>query len=1036
MSVLDQFLAPFVKMAKQPLESFIFLETADDKQTLVAEDGSLVSLIRVDGSRQIIGAREYANILEQGTMKLGSRFDRPGYALQVVYIRNPDRIGRELRSMIRPARQAAEGVGLEMDDLMDERVRNLRNYLAWEECYFVLWTRASALSKTEAKKERKNRQERNKNWFVAAESQRPTAALDLLRTRHRSYVASMASSLSEMGIQNAVLEVHDALRAIRGSMFPGRISDGWQACLPGDPIPPRAPRSTNDYSDVLWPPLRHQLCTYDAEVKGPGVVRIANRLWSAVDVTLPPADATPFPVLLARYVDADIPFRISFLIEGGGAAAVQMKSFLASMLAFTNSTNAQIKHSIESLQALAKDEAVVKLRMSAATWAPEGHMDLIEDRAAVLAQGLESWGYCQVSQVSGDPLDEVMSSVPGIACASTAPEAIAPLTEVLKLLPWQRPSSPFLKGSIFFRSPDGKIWPYQTGSRLTTTWFDLIFAQPGAGKSVLMNSLNLGTVLTPGVSMLPYVAIIDIGPSSAGLISLMKDALPPSRAHEVNAYRVQMSSDYAINPFDTQLGARKPLPDERSYLIELLTMLSTPPGQDRPYDGIPQLAGLVVDEMFRWRSDTEANAEARPYLPRVDREVDEILEKHNLIPRPDAMWWDVVDQLFDQGLTHAATLAQRYAVPTLSDAVTAARRPQIESLLKETSIGSSSENVIHAFERMISSSIRELPLLAGVTKFDIGETHVCSLDLMDVSPQGDEGADRQTAIMYMLARHVLVRNWWINEESVKKTLDEKYRPYHENKFRKIKETPKRLCYDEFHRTSKSRSVRSQVVRDVREGRKWGVQIVLSSQLLKDFDDDMVDLATGVWILGAAISDSAVQEAQNRFSLTDTAVWIMRNRLTGPRSSGAPALFVLGTNEGRYEQHLINTLGPIELWALSTSAEDVALRGRLYKRLGASRARRALAANFSGGSARDEIKRRIDAYAEAGETKKATTSFITDEIADEIVSMMTSEALEALGGEDEEVSETRQTETAAPLERENKTEAVLHEGDEAASTEVI
>ena len=44
--------------------------------------------------------------------------------------------------------------------------------------------------------------------------------------------------------------------------------------------------------------------------------------------------------------------------------------------------------------------------------------------------------------------------------------------------------------------------------------------------------------------------------------------------------------------------------------------------------------------------------------------------------------------------------------------------------------------------------------------------------------------------------------------------------------------------------------------------------------------------------------------------------------------------LLSTNEGRYEQHLINTLGPIELWALSTSAEDVTLRTRLYEKVGA------------------------------------------------------------------------------------------------------
>lgn len=157
------------------------------------------------------------------------------------------------------------------------------------------------------------------------------------------------------------------------------------------------------------------------------------------------------------------------------------------------------------------------------------------------------------------------------------------------------------------RTPDGKIWPYQTGSALTTTWFDLVFAQPGGGKSVLLNTLNLGTCLTPGLQQLPFVAVIDIGPSSSGLISLIKEALPSSRAHEASYYRLQMSHEFAVNPFDTQLGCRHPLPEERSYLVELLSLLCTPPGHEKPYDGIQQLAGMVVDEMFRWRDDKAAS---------------------------------------------------------------------------------------------------------------------------------------------------------------------------------------------------------------------------------------------------------------------------------------------------------------------------------------------------------------------------------------------------------------------------------------------
>jgi intracellular multiplication protein IcmB len=167
---------------------------------------------------------------------------------------------------------------------------------------------------------------------------------------------------------------------------------------------------------------------------------------------------------------------------------------------------------------------------------------------------------------------------------------------------------------------------------------------------------------------------------------------------------------------------------------------------------------------------------------------------------------------------------------------------------------------------------------------------------MDVAPQGDEIADRQTSIMYMLARHVLVRSWWMGMESLQ-FVPEKYRPYHESRLRDIAESPKRLGYDEFHRTSSSSSVRGQIIRDVREGRKRGVQIILASQLLDDFSQDMIDLATGVWVLGTAISDAAVENVRERFGLSETARDIIRYNLTGPKASGAPALFCSGYDRG-------------------------------------------------------------------------------------------------------------------------------------------
>lgn len=981
MSFLGKFFSSFVTLARQPIESFIRLETADDSITMVAEDGSLISYLRVSGSRQIIGHEEYQHILEAATVKLGSRFDRPGHALQVYFTRNPSRARSVTEKEIYPSKVTARNIGLELEDVLEERARHLARYMIHEECYFVLWTRPSVLPPNDLK--RAVERQKDKKWVNAFSAQNPNTAIEPLRARHKSYVAGIQSALDELGIRSDILDTHESMSAVRNNLFPDLANDRWKPILPGDKIPTRAPESMGDYSEILWPPLKQQLTAADGEIINNRIVKIGSLLWGGVDMTLAPSDPSPFPMLLNRLFEANIPYRISFLIESGGAESTAVKALIATFLAVTNNTNKTIKKSMESLQALARSEPVVKLRISLATWAPEGKRGVLEDRISVLMQAVESWGYCQASNVVGDPLDCVMSSAMGIACASTAPAAVAPMYEVMKLLPWQRPSSPFDNGALLLRTPDGKIWPYQTGTNLTTTWFDLIFAQPGAGKSVLMNTLNLATVLAPGNSKLPYVAVIDIGPSSSGLISLIKEALPQERQHEAAYYRLQMTPEYAINPFDTQLGLRRPLIDERSYLVELITLLCTPPGAERPYDGIQQLAGLVVDEMFRWRHDSEANAEPRPYLPRLDSEIDDAMKKFNIHLPEDPYWWDVVDKFFEIEQYHFANLAQRHAVPVLGDAITAARRPQIRALLEQAQIGNSAENVISAFERMVTSAIREFPILSSVTKFEITDARICSLDLMDVAPQGDETADRQTSIMYMLARHALVRSWWLSREAIDQ-MPLKYQNYHEMRLQDIAESPKRLCYDEFHRTSKSYSVRGQLIRDVREGRKRGVQIVLASQLLEDFSDDMIDLATGVWVLGTAISDRVVDNTQERFGLSNTARNVIRFRLTGPRSSGAPALLVLGTTEGRYEQHLINTLGPIELWALSTSSEDVAIRNRLYTKLGAGRARQMLAAAFPGGSARSEIKRRVFKIAEEGNTNTSATSMIIEEIVSELI----------------------------------------------------
>jgi intracellular multiplication protein IcmB len=222
------------------------------------------------------------------------------------------------------------------------------------------------------------------------------------------------------------------------------------------------------------------------------------------------------------------------------------------------------------------DDAVVKLRVAASTWAPEGNIRLLRTRAAQLAKAIEGWGSCDVSEICGDAFAGVVSSMLGVSTQSVANPSVAPLSDVLFMAPLFRPSSPWPEGAILFRSPDGKPWPYQPGSSEQTTWIDIIYARPGSGKSVLSNAMNLALALGPGIQRLPRIGIIDIGPSSSGLISLIKEALPASKRHLVGYFRLRMTPDYSINPFDTQLGCRYPTPADRNFLVNFLTLLGTP----------------------------------------------------------------------------------------------------------------------------------------------------------------------------------------------------------------------------------------------------------------------------------------------------------------------------------------------------------------------------------------------------------------------------------------------------------------------------
>lgn len=448
------------------------------------------------------------------------------------------------------------------------------------------------------------------------------------------------------------------------------------------------------------------------------------------------------------------------------------------------------------------------------------------------------------------------------------------------------------------------------------------------------------------------IAIVDIGPSSSGLISLLREALPKEKQHLVAYHRMHMRPEMAINPFDTALGSRLPSPQDRAFLVNFLTLLATPVGQENAYDGITDMAGMVVDELYKSLSDT---GNPRPYTPNLEALVDVAIANLKINTDSHTTWWEITDTLFKAGHTHEASIAQRYAIPLLADAASICRSQTVADLYGAIK-SPTGEPIINAFGRMISGAIREYPVLARPTAFDLGEARVVSLDLDEVAKTGGEAADRQTAIMYMLARYILARHFYLTED-ILKDLPILYHEHHKKRILDLREDPKRIVFDEFHRTSKAKAVRDQVIVDMREGRKWKVQVALISQSLDDFDAIMVEFATSIFIMDAG-PKQAIERSTKVFGLSETARIALETRVHGPRAGGATFLAQFSTKWGVNTQLITNTIGPIELWAFNTTAEDARIRNALYEKIGASETRRFLASLYPNGSAALVVEERM------------------------------------------------------------------------------
>lgn len=955
-STVEGVLAWLGQKVKQSMPDYIDVETIDGPCNFVLRDGSQMTVVKVHGTFQLIGEEEFAEIDAAVASNLTAYFKSGGHEVNVVYNEDPDSIERVIREKLKPSIETAKRLQLELTDLFEEDVRTLSKYCSHESVYLVLVTRPAAISKMDLKRDIAAKIELLKTHPLPEASDAPNlfAAIGALRSRHNSFVGQLMSDLRLLRIDAEALDVHTASREMRSSADPEFTAEHWQACLFGDKIPVRAGRA-GDASGYLWPRIDSQLIPRDGHEIDLKTIEVGDRIYAPMHITLQPSEIKPFASLFQRVHESRMPWRITFRMSAGGLGTMNFKGIVGAIFGWTSKDNMLIEDAISHVREVVRDgrSLDVAYRVDFMTWAPKGEERVLRDRAARLARAVQGWGGAETAEISGDVHEAFVANCVGMRTQGIGPVSCAVLEDVTPMLPLYRPTSPWREGSVLYRTEDGKPWPYQPNSPVQSSWITLMYAEMRAGKTLNGNQINLALCLSPGIVRLPMIGVIDIGRGSAGLISVLKHALPESQQHLVASIRLRMTPDFAVNPYDTQLGARYPLPHERVFHKNFIMTLVTPPGQMATEDGMGGLAEMAIDLAYKYYAETAP----KPYVRGLATIVDEGMNRHGVEVDEATTWWEIVDALFEKGAHHEASIAQRYAMPLLTDIASLSRDRVFDDTYGEKKLPDG-EPLQKAFARRLSEAVRSYPILDKPTRFDVGLARVVSIDLDEVAKSaGSAAMKRQTAVMYMLARQIVAKNFFLHTDDLG-FFPPIYQEYQEQRIRQIMQDKKHLQYDEFHVTGGIESVQEQVEADMRVTGKHGVMITLISQSIQDFSSKMLEFATSKIVLSRA-NKAVAEKMQQIFGMTKTVEYAVQNEIRPPNKDGSYFLGMFKTKASEADaiQLLRNTVGGIKLWAFSTTNEDTIVRDALYERIGPAEARRFLAKLYPGGSVLDEIERR-------------------------------------------------------------------------------
>lgn len=927
---------------------------------LTTTRNDFLSVIEIQGMKTEFDEAGFNDYIGTFSASVTNLFVQSGHKMSVVFERDFTKNSEELNQVYRPHLNTAKRLGLDIQDLIADDARKIAAHYSRERAFLVIYSSKSLISKSELKEEAAQANHDLKDLPPSKYGQNPVEyQLTGLKIIHDAVVWQLISSLqgNDNGLLVDLMDVRAAGAMMRQLLWRNGTHENWFPRTPFDRgMWPHGKTDSDDMNALLPPRLNIQLLNGEMEEHG-NLVECDGKFYANISLELPPLNAVKFGTLF-KAINRKIPYRVKFDFLGGGNKNLAVKAGLLSFLRFIPALK-PIARDLDYIQAQNETDPTAIMAINFVTWA-DNEVDCRRNREMV-SKAIQAWGVAETSFTFGNPKSALIATIPAMTAATPGTLHYPPLSEGLRMLPFERPASAWYRDSnICFITEDGKLFHYKIASSLQEKFTDVITGVPGSGKSVLANRLNYSTIYGAN-KKLPYLTIIDKGFSSQGIADLLRDELPDESKHQIACITLHNDEKHCINIFDTQLGSRYPTQFERVFLIQMLNAFCVDPAEGAPpsESDVNQVNSALIDEVYRALSHAKAKTFKRR-LPVVNT----ALEESGLIAErgwewfDKATWWEVVDELYRKGRIYEATVAQRFAVPTLPELVGYLNEPHWRENYSDVLV-KGSEPVIKYIQRCFQAASSQYALFSSPTMYDFSsETRVAILDMQNVLGDNVTPAGKlRSGIMYMFARQMAVRNYYLpqSRETFIPSLQEQYRSYHEKRIDELAEEVKHTFYDECHNFAGIDFVQNALNTADLEDRKFNVRTAFSSQFLTHMPASVLKTMNSLFIMRLSQGDEEHLKSLG-ITIPPDVIRRFRNLPQGayPDGSGTAFLGIFKTKHGVICHILKNTIGVKMLWALNSSAKDRAVRKELYDEFGGKRGREILANEFPLGTASGRI----------------------------------------------------------------------------------